>query len=63
MQCGLRFMTEDHLEVHHRNDKHSDNALANLALLHGHCHDEVHRTKPALQSPSVLLGSAVEGYS
>jgi len=45
MLCGLRFMTEDHLEVHHRNGNHNDNAPANLALLHGHCHDDVHRTK------------------
>jgi len=45
MLCGLRFMSEDHIEVHHRNGNHNDNMPANLALLHGHCHDEVHRTK------------------
>jgi len=45
MLCGLRFMSEDHLEVHHRDGNHNDNMPANLALLHGHCHDEVHRTK------------------
>lgn len=45
MLCGLRFTTEDHLEVHHRNGQHHDNTYANLALLHGHCHDEVHRIK------------------
>lgn len=66
IHCGLRFMvaqsatimSEDRLEVHHRNGNHQDNALANLVLLHGHCHDgsrstghsrsgyhdEVHRT-------------------
>jgi len=55
MLCGLRFMTEDLLEVHHRDGNHHDNTPANLVLIHGHCHDEVHRTKPAL--------SAVEGYS
>jgi RNA-directed DNA polymerase len=43
--CGLRFMTEDLLEIHHRNGNHNDNLSANLVLLHGHCHDEVHRTK------------------
>jgi len=43
--CGLRFMTEDLLEVHHRNGNHHDNTPANLVLLHGHCHDEVHRTR------------------
>ena len=46
MLCGLRFMTQDHLEVHHRNGNHNDNTPANLVLLHGHCHDEVHRTTP-----------------
>jgi RNA-directed DNA polymerase len=45
MLCGLRFMTEDQLEVHHRNGNHNENAPANLVLLHGHCHDAVHRTK------------------
>ena len=45
MFCGLHFMSEDHLEVHHRNGIHNDNTPANLALLHGHCHDEVHRAK------------------
>lgn len=45
MFCGLHFMSEDHLEVHHRNGTHNDNTPANLALLHGHCHNEVHRTK------------------
>lgn len=38
-------MSDDLLEVHHRNGNHHDNAPANLVLLHGHCHDEVHRTK------------------
>jgi RNA-directed DNA polymerase len=45
MLCGLHFLTEDHLEVHHRDGNHNDNTPANLVLLHGHCHDEVHRTK------------------
>lgn len=45
MLCGLHFTTEDHLEVHHRNGQHHDNTYANLVLLHGHCHDEIHRIK------------------
>ena len=36
MLCGLHFMSEDHLEVHHRDGNHNDNTPANLALLHGH---------------------------
>jgi len=43
--CGLHFMSDDHIETHHRNGNHNDNTLANLVLLHGHCHDEAHRTK------------------
>lgn len=45
LHCGLHFMSDDHLETHHRNGNHNDNTFANLALLHGHCHDVVHRTK------------------
>ena len=45
LHCGLHFMSDDYLETHHRNGNHNDNTLANLVLLHGHCHDEVHRTK------------------
>ncbi len=45
LHCGLHFMSDDHLETHHRNGNHNDNILANLVLLHSHCHDEVHRTK------------------
>jgi hypothetical protein len=37
--------SDDYLETHHRNGNHNDNTLANLVLLHGHFHDEVHRTK------------------
>jgi RNA-directed DNA polymerase len=40
--CGLRFMTEDILEVHHRDGSRRNNQYANLALLHGHCHDCTH---------------------
>ena len=43
--CRLRFMTEDIMEVHHRDGNRQNNNLLNLELLHGHCHDEVHRTR------------------
>lgn len=45
LHCGLHFMADDHLETHHRDGDHKNNMAANLVLLHGHCHDEVHRTK------------------
>lgn len=41
--CGLHFRTDDILEVHHLDGEPQNNARKNLALLHGHCHDEVHR--------------------
>jgi len=40
--CGLRFVVEDIVEVHHRDGNRTNNRYANLALLHGHCHDEIH---------------------
>ena len=43
--CGQRFMTENIMEVHHRDGNRQNNNLLNLELLHGHCHDEVHRTR------------------
>lgn len=40
--CGLRFMTVDVLEVHHRDGNRQNYSLRTLVLLHGHCHDQVH---------------------
>ena len=46
-KCALRFRSDDLLEVHHKNRNRAqrapDNQLSNRELLHGHCHDEVHR--------------------
>ncbi len=54
LYCGLHFMADDHLETHHRNGNHNDNAIINLVLLHGHCHDEVHRTKSTHDKEPVI---------
>jgi len=43
--CGLRFMSDEIMEVHHLDGHRRNQALTNLALLHGHCHDEVHRRR------------------
>lgn len=43
--CGLRFMADELMEVHHLDGNRRNNALVNLALLHGHCHDEVHHRR------------------
>jgi RNA-directed DNA polymerase len=40
--CGAPFMTQDIIEVHHKNGNHHDNYRRNLELLHGHCHDQLH---------------------
>ncbi len=40
--CKLRFMTEDVMEVHHRDGDRRNNWYNNLVLLHAHCHDQIH---------------------
>lgn len=42
-KCSLRFRADDLWEVHHIDRNRQNNQLSNLALLHNHCHDEVHR--------------------
>jgi group II intron reverse transcriptase/maturase len=43
--CGLRFMANDWVELHHKNGNNSDFKLSNLEALHRHCHNYqvVHR--------------------
>jgi len=40
--CGLRFTIEDVMEVHHWDGNRTNDRYGNLALLHGHCHNEIH---------------------
>jgi len=40
--CALRFAAEDIVEVHHWDGNRTNNRYTNLALLHGHCHDQIH---------------------
>jgi RNA-directed DNA polymerase len=42
MVCGLYFTTEDAMEVHHWDGDRRNNRYTNLALLHAHCHDQIH---------------------
>lgn len=44
LYCGLFFQSDDLLEKHHLDLNRTNNVLKNLALLHRHCHDFVHRT-------------------
>jgi len=41
--CNLPFSSDSILEVHHINADPKDNRYSNLALVMGHCHDELHR--------------------
>jgi len=41
--CGLHFTKEDTPEIHHLNENRRDTRYVNLVLLHGHCHDQMHR--------------------
>jgi RNA-directed DNA polymerase len=41
--CQSYFTPHDILEVHHLDRNHKNNRYDNLWLLHGHCHDELHR--------------------
>jgi RNA-directed DNA polymerase len=40
--CGLFFTPEDLIELHHRDGNRSDNRYINLAVVHRHCHDQIH---------------------
>jgi len=48
--CGLHFLSEDAMEVHHQDGNHLHSGRQNLRLLHRYCHDQVHAT----QTPPVL---------
>ncbi|BET35044.1 MULTISPECIES: reverse transcriptase domain-containing protein [Wolbachia] len=41
--CQLWFKNDDILETHHIDRNRRNNMKKNLSLLHGHCHDELHR--------------------
>jgi RNA-directed DNA polymerase len=40
--CGLRFMADDKLEIHHLDRNHANPLWSNQVLLHLHCHDQAH---------------------
>ncbi|MDV6249301.1 MULTISPECIES: group II intron maturase-specific domain-containing protein [unclassified Wolbachia] len=41
--CRLWFESDDIIEIHHKDRNRRSNMIKNLSLLHGHCHDELHR--------------------
>lgn len=40
--CGIPFDHDSILEVHHLDGNHKNDKWKNLALIHGHCHDNTH---------------------
>lgn len=42
-RCFLSFISDDVLEVHHKDGNRNNNLYQNFLLLHGHCHDAIHR--------------------
>ena len=42
---------EDLIERHHKDGDRTNNKRSNLELLHGHCHDAVHRQRQAADNP------------
>ena len=46
--CGLNFLPDALIEVHHLDGNHDNNRRQNLALLHRHCHDQAHSAKSLL---------------
>lgn len=46
--CGLNFLPDALIEVHHLDGNHDNNRRQNLALLHRHCHDQTHSAKSFL---------------
>jgi len=59
-EYGLRLRATDVLEVHHWDGNHHNHHYKNLALLHGHCHDFVHRSQ-VLMTTATWLKSGVMG--
>ena len=40
--CGLYFWPDDRMEIHHLDRNRDNHKRDNLALLHRHCHDQIH---------------------
>jgi RNA-directed DNA polymerase len=40
--CGLVFMPDALVEIHHLDGNHNNNQYINLRAVHRHCHDQIH---------------------
>lgn len=60
--CGLYFKPDDLMEVHHLDKNRKNNRKENLALLHRHCHDQIHGSMndnhQMVEEPYELKGSS-----
>ena len=45
IECRFWFNDTDRMEVHHNDWNRHNNSIDNLVLLHGHCHDHVHKVR------------------
>jgi RNA-directed DNA polymerase len=52
--CGLVFMPETLVELHHLDGNHKNHKFDNISAVHRHCHDQIHGGQHEL---SQLLGS------
>ena len=41
-ECGLSFLPDNLVEIHHKDGNYRDNRLENLTAVHLHCHDRIH---------------------
>lgn len=58
--CRLNLFAEDVIEMHHIDRNHENYKSENLALLHGHCHDQAHGSiKPSRLFHTEKQGGAV----
>ena len=61
--CNLYFKADDIAEVHHSDGNKKNNRAGNLLVLHGHCHDDVHKESmykkhQITEEPDVLKGTS-----
>ena len=54
--CGLNFLPDALIELHHLDGNHDDYRRQNLALLHRHCHDQAHSAR----NPSAIGAHDIE---
>lgn len=44
-ECQFWFKDTDHMEMHHKDQNRQNSKISNIALLHGHCHDNIHKSE------------------